>query len=199
MTALRGARAIRQRVEERAVQVQITSSAPRTDDWEGRKVGGWRKIWCGMRGELCAVRRASCDSGIWDLASDGLGAFQSMGSFPGHLIQGAWGLGNFTSYTGSTVPVGASSTPCTFQFPFSLPHTNHTPRPRRRQREIRNGLSSARWKQEQNHTRSGSLFFLCRVFSYVTCQRLGLSRGRDDEMGRKHPRLSQSKAKDDGK
>ena len=45
------------------------------------------------------MRRASCHSGIWDLASDGLGAFQSMGSFPGHLIQGAWGLGNFTSYT----------------------------------------------------------------------------------------------------
>jgi hypothetical protein len=70
-----------------------------------KKVGGWRKIWCGMvrgalRGRAGRAVTAGCGRDL-DLASEEpawvTGSFQSMGSFPGHLITG--GPGNYEPYS----------------------------------------------------------------------------------------------------
>jgi hypothetical protein len=86
VTAMRGARAIRQcGGVQRRYGLQQRNEEKRLG---GKKVGGWRKIWCGMEGgALCrkSCRRAGFGTG-------GLGVLQSMGSSPAHHLGGQGSL-----------------------------------------------------------------------------------------------------------
>ena len=63
VTAMRGARAIRQcGGVQRRYGLQQRNEEKRLG---GKKVGGWRKIWCGMEGGSFVQEELS-QSGIWD-------------------------------------------------------------------------------------------------------------------------------------